>query len=203
MGLRRARRSLAPASTVWQASPPPWTKQQRFGVLATGHDEGKLAPIGWRSARGKRGDYGQIFLTKAEDGTFVGLAVGEAKLFLKVPSDLLVLLARWCLEAVHASPSLLSTDRDLRQIRDLLITDEALAAMKADAEADRADRGHAGGGEDRQAAIALGREARAKEWAEAVAHLAEACKMKPGVERDLELERLAPFVKKAREVWAG
>jgi hypothetical protein len=34
-----------------------------------------LAP-GARQAR-RRGDYGQIFLTEAEDGTFVGLEVGE------------------------------------------------------------------------------------------------------------------------------
>jgi hypothetical protein len=28
-------------------------------------------------ARGKRGDYWQIFLTEAEDGNFVGIEVGE------------------------------------------------------------------------------------------------------------------------------
>jgi hypothetical protein len=147
------------------------------------------------------GDYGQLLLTEDADGAVVGLAVGEAKLSLRVLPVLLLKLARRCLEAsVQALDTSLG---DLAAIRDLVLSDAAKAEMKADAEADALIEAMLAIEKDRQSAIAPGREAGAKEWAAAVEDLALACKMRPGVERHRELERLAPFVARARAVRAG
>jgi hypothetical protein len=51
---------------------------------------------------------------------------------------------------------------------------------------------------DRAAAIELGRHEGALEWADTVEDLARACRMRPSTERHLELERLSPFVARAR-----
>jgi hypothetical protein len=111
-------------------------------------------------------------------------------------------LAHRCLEAAHASPALLSTDSDLRAIRDLVLTDEVEAQIKADAEADALLESLLAVEKDRAAAIELGRREGAREWAAAVEDLAQACTMRPGVQRHLELERLAPFVERARKARA-
>jgi hypothetical protein len=116
---------------------------------------------------------------------------------------LLVLLARRLLEAAHALLALLSTDTDRRAIRDLVLSDEVREKMKAEAEADAIIESMLATEKDRQTAIALGREAGAREWAAAVGDLALACKIQQGVEQHPELERLAPFVKKACEVLSG
>jgi hypothetical protein len=100
--------------------------------------------------------------------------------------DLLVTLTRRCLEAARASPVLLSTDRDLRPIRDLVLTDEAKARIKADALLESLLAVE----KDRATAIELGRREGALEWV-AVEDLAQVCKMRPGVERHLGAARRA------------
>jgi hypothetical protein len=145
-------------------------------------------------------EFGQVWLTPPEEndgGAIVGLTVGETKLSLDMPAELLIGLAARCLRAAREAGGArmysAAGDLDLEAIRALVLTAEDRAELRRQAVAELALKLEA----DSLAAVEQGRQQGAAEWAAAVDDLATACTLR-GVERQLELQRLAPIVARAR-----